>query len=69
MTPNDQPSYIQPSSRHLRDDRREPRPTHQEITRLAIQLWENDDHPTSSPEDYWSEAERRLRRDRQSTSH
>jgi hypothetical protein len=70
MPPNEQLSYIEPSIEHLRDDaRHESGPTREEITRVAIQLWENDDHPTSTPEDYWLEAERRLRRDTASTSH
>ncbi len=69
MTP-DQFSSIEPSIEHLRDDTRHVSgPTREEIARLAIQLWENDDHPTSTPEDYWPEAERRLRREAILTSH
>jgi hypothetical protein len=68
--PNDQFSSIEPSIRHLREDASHGgEPTREEIVRLAIQLWENDDHPTSTPEDYCPEAERRLRRDAILTSH
>jgi hypothetical protein len=63
MTPKEAISYIEPSIEHLREDAsHESGPTREEIARLAIQLWEDDDHPTSSPEHYWAEAERRLRR-------
>ena len=70
MRPNDQFSSIEPCIQHLRDDTRPASgPTREEIARLAIHLWENDDHPTSTPEDYCPEAERRLRRDALLTSH
>jgi hypothetical protein len=70
MTPQDQFSSIEPSIEHLRDDTCQASgPTREEIVRLAIQLWENDDHPTSTPEDYCPEAERRLRREAILTSH
>jgi len=64
MTHNDQLSAIEPSIRHLREDARPAdEPSREQIARLAVQLWENDDHPTSTPEDYRLEAERQLRRD------
>jgi hypothetical protein len=63
MTPNQPISYIAPAIQHLRDDaHRESSPPPDEIARLAYELWEKDDHPTSTPEAYWLEAERRLRR-------
>jgi hypothetical protein len=62
MTPIQEVSYIEPAIQHLRDDAHRESPTRDEIARLAYELWEKDDRPTSSPEDYWLEAERRLRR-------
>jgi hypothetical protein len=61
MLPNDPISSVETSQ--------STEPTREEIARLAIQLWENDDHPTSTPEDYCPEAERRLRRDAILTSY
>jgi hypothetical protein len=61
MTHNDPISSI--------ETRQSNEPTREEIARLAIQLWENDDHPTSTPEDYCPEAERRLRRNAILTSY
>ena len=60
MTSTQDISYIEPALQHLRDDPR-PEPTRDEISRLAHELWQRDLTPTKSPEEYWLEAERRVR--------
>ena len=60
MTSTQDISYIEPALQHLRDDPR-PEPTRDEISHLAHELWQRDLIPTKSPEEYWREAERRLR--------
>jgi len=61
MTPNQEQSYIDPSIQHICEEApSRSTPTHEEIERLAYELWEQDHDPTSSPEDYWFEAERSL---------
>ena len=61
MAPKQALCYIQPSIRHLRDETSgQVIPTLVETARLASELWERDGRQYS-PEDYWLEAEYRLR--------
>ncbi len=60
MTPKQQISYIEPAIHHLRDDT-PCEVTNIEVARLAFELWEQNDRQNTSPEDYWLEAEYRLR--------
>jgi hypothetical protein len=61
MTHTEDSSYIEPTILHLRDDPPNGiNPTHDEIARLAYELWQKDRNPSKSPDDFWFEAEHRL---------
>jgi Protein of unknown function (DUF2934) len=60
MTPTQTTNNVDPVIQGLRNDA--PSSIRDEIARLAYDLWEQDDQPARSPEDYWLEAERRLGR-------